>query len=77
MRPRVEDTGYTLMAGSQTEANTSVVLASTVKTALFGLDTGAGRRGVDRPKDKPRSREQQDAPPRDPAASDRSGAARQ
>lgn len=44
---------------------------------MFGLDTGAGRRGVDRPEDKPRSREQQDAHPRDPAASDRSGAARQ
>lgn len=54
-----------------------MVLASTVNTALFGLHTGVGNRGVDHPEDKPRSREQQDALPRDPARSVCSGGTRQ
>ena len=44
---------------------------------MFGLHTGVGSRGVDHPKDKPRSREQQDMLPRDPASSVCSGATRQ
>jgi hypothetical protein len=44
-----------------------------VKTALLGLHTGAESRGADHPEDRPRSREQQDALPRDPARSACSG----
>lgn len=57
------------MAASQSAANTSEVLASTVKMALLGLPAGAGSRGVEHPEDRPRSNEQQDMLPRNPAGS--------
>lgn len=46
--------------------HTSVVLASTMKTALLGLHTGAGSRGAAPPRDKRLSREQQEVLPKEP-----------
>lgn len=69
-----------LQAASQYElqlrfkhASTSVVLASTVKTALLGLHMGAGSRVVGQPAEKARSREQQDALLHEPGRSACSG----
>lgn len=56
-----------LHVGPQTTANTSVVLASTVKTALLGLHTGVESRGPEHPEARPRSKEQQDVLPSGPA----------
>lgn len=77
MRLQVEGTDPKATAVAQSKANTSEVLASTVKMALFGLPVGAGSRGVEQPKDRPRSREQQDMLPRDVAGSACSAAGRQ
>jgi hypothetical protein len=64
--------------GPQTTANTSVVLASTVKTALLGLHTGVESRDPEHPEARPRSKEQQEVLPSGPAVgSAYSGAAAQ
>lgn len=76
MRLQVQGTDPRSTAASQSAANTSEVLGSTVKMALLGLPAGAGSRGVEHPEDKPRSSEQQDVLPGGaarPACSARAG----